>query len=59
MSVLDGTRTASSFEHQFRSITARAKELKQRSDDGETFTPVPPGNKRGVYLTTQMSSQRF
>ena len=47
MSALDGTRTASSFEHQFRTITARAKELKRRADDGEVFEPVAPGPKRG------------
>ncbi|KAF2831672.1 hypothetical protein CC86DRAFT_402182 [Ophiobolus disseminans] len=47
MSALDGSRTASSFEHQFRSITARAKELKARIDDGETFQPVAPAIKRG------------
>ena len=37
MSALDGTRTASSFEHQFRTITAKAKELKARAEKGETF----------------------
>ncbi|CAG5172075.1 uncharacterized protein ALTATR162_LOCUS7419 [Alternaria atra] len=47
MSALDGTRTASSFEHQFRTITAKAKELKARAENGETFQPVAPGNKRG------------
>lgn len=50
MSALDGTRTASSFEHQFRSITAKAKELKRRVDDGETFTPVAAATRRGVQL---------
>lgn len=48
MSALDGTRTASSFEHQFRSISAKAKELKQRVDKGEKFAPVSPTQKRGV-----------
>ncbi|KAH7379241.1 hypothetical protein DE146DRAFT_308827 [Phaeosphaeria sp. MPI-PUGE-AT-0046c] len=48
MSALDGTRTASSFEHQFRSITSKAKELKTRADNGEVFEPVQPGNKRGL-----------
>lgn len=47
MSALDGNRTASSFEHQFRSITSKAKELKKRVEDGEDFVPVPPTNKRG------------
>jgi hypothetical protein len=47
MSAFDGTRTASSFEHQFRSITARAKEIKKRVDDGGLFVPVPSDPKRG------------
>jgi hypothetical protein len=47
MSALDGTRTASSFEHQFRTITAKAKELKARAEQGEAFQPVAPSNKRG------------
>jgi hypothetical protein len=46
MSAVDGTRTASSFEHQFRAIIARAKELKKRVDDGETFSAVT-AHKRG------------
>jgi hypothetical protein len=47
MSALDGTRTASSFEHQFRTITTRAKDLKARVDAGEEFQPVQPVPKRG------------
>lgn len=47
MSALDGTRTASGFEHQFRSITAKAKELKTRVENGEKFEPVQPAKKRG------------
>lgn len=47
MSALDGTRTSSSFEHQFRPIIAKAKELKKRVQDGETFEPVT-AQKRGV-----------
>lgn len=46
MSALDGTRTASSFEHQFRSIVAKAKELKTQVGGGEVFKPVPPGSQR-------------
>ncbi|KAF1959202.1 hypothetical protein CC80DRAFT_545579 [Byssothecium circinans] len=52
MSALDGTRTASSFEHQFRSITAKAKDLKTRVDSGETFVPVAPSKKRGAIDNT-------
>lgn len=49
MSALDGTRTADSFQHQFRSIIAKAKELKKRVDDGEHFEPVVPPSRRGKY----------
>ncbi|OAL07142.1 hypothetical protein IQ06DRAFT_372185 [Phaeosphaeriaceae sp. SRC1lsM3a] len=48
MSALDGSRTASSFEHQFRSITSKAKELKTRVDNGEVFEPVLAISKRGT-----------
>ncbi|KAF1951266.1 hypothetical protein CC80DRAFT_553646 [Byssothecium circinans] len=48
MSALDGTRITSSFEHQFHSITAKAKYLKTRVDSGETFVPVAPAKKRGL-----------
>ena len=49
MSALDGKRTASSFEHQFRPITAKAKDLKARVDAGEAFVPVQPTKKRSGY----------
>ncbi|KAF2277537.1 uncharacterized protein EI97DRAFT_296884 [Westerdykella ornata] len=48
MSALDGTRTASSFQHQFRAILRRAKELKARLDGGEKFVPVTPSKKRAA-----------
>ncbi|KAJ4383015.1 hypothetical protein N0V86_002242 [Didymella sp. IMI 355093] len=47
MSALDGTHTANSFEHQFRPIVAKAKELKKRVEDGEAFAAVQPAQKRG------------
>ncbi|KAG9201601.1 hypothetical protein G6514_005608 [Epicoccum nigrum] len=50
MSAVDSTRTASSFEHQFRSVVARARELKKRVEDGETFSPVT-APKRGATTT--------
>ncbi|KAI8940427.1 hypothetical protein NX059_004115 [Plenodomus lindquistii] len=48
MSSINGERTASSFEHQFRHIIAKSKELKQRLQDGDEFPPVPPGKKGGA-----------
>lgn len=47
MSAIDGTRTASSFQHAFRAVLHKAKELKTLVDNGEVFTPVAPTNKRG------------
>lgn len=49
MSCLDGVKTASAFQHDFRSVLAKAKELKARIDKGETFEPVAPSTKRGTY----------
>ncbi|KAF7185187.1 hypothetical protein HII31_13462, partial [Pseudocercospora fuligena] len=46
MSALDGTRSANAFNHQFRKVKARAKELKQQADNGNGATPVK-GKARG------------
>ncbi|KXS97157.1 hypothetical protein AC578_3063 [Pseudocercospora eumusae] len=35
MSALDGHRSANAFNHQFRKVKARAKELKQRAGGGK------------------------
>lgn len=55
MSALDGTRTASSFEHQFRSIIAKAKDLKERVENGEKFAPVTAA-KRGRSASSMFGS---
>lgn len=49
MSAVDGVKTASAFQHDFRAVLAKAKELKARIDNGEVFKPVPPSTKRGTY----------
>lgn len=49
MSSLDGVKTASAFQHDFRAVLAKAKELKTRVDNGEIFEPVTPSTKRGRY----------
>jgi hypothetical protein len=51
MSALDGTKTASGFEHDFRSVIAKAKELKARVESGEEFEPVQPIKKRGMFFS--------
>jgi hypothetical protein len=53
MSALDGQKTASSFQHQFRSVLQKAKDLKERVDNGETFASVTPTpKKRGRFLSS-------
>jgi hypothetical protein len=49
MSSLDGVKTASAYQHDFRAVLAKAKELKTRVDNGEAFEPVTPSTKRGEY----------
>lgn len=46
MSHLDGVRTVDSYQHLFRSVVTKAKELRKRIDDGEAFEPVPSGSKK-------------
>ena len=41
MSALDGTRTASSFDHQFRKVKAKAKDIVAQDKTGEAVTPTP------------------
>jgi hypothetical protein len=54
MSALDGTRTASSFQHAFRAVLAKSKELKGRVENGEVFEPVPPASKRSRSLRSSV-----
>jgi hypothetical protein len=49
MSAMDGQKTASAFQHQFRSVLKLAKELKQRAEEGESFGAVAPAKKRSMY----------
>lgn len=47
MSSLDGKKSACAFQHDFRSVIAKAKELKARVEGGENFRAVPSSAKRG------------
>ncbi|KAF1932215.1 uncharacterized protein M421DRAFT_1869 [Didymella exigua CBS 183.55] len=58
MSSLDGVKTASEFQHDFRAVLARAKELKARVDNGEIFEPVAPATKRGGTTTPATPKKR-
>ncbi|GAM90937.1 hypothetical protein ANO11243_089840 [Dothideomycetidae sp. 11243] len=54
MSALDGTRTACAYQHQFRSVLKRAKELKAETEGGKKITPVegkPKGKGAGKTAT--------
>lgn len=70
MASLDGSRTASSFDHQFRKVKTRAKELlegKKGGNDGAAGTPTKngrvgsksatpaSGRKRGEFCREQVS----
>lgn len=46
MSAIDGTRTASSYEHKFRPVLKRAREIKAEKDKGAKLQPVPPQPKK-------------
>ena len=59
MAKLDGTRTTSSFEHKFRAVKARGKELATELSDGTAVQATPEsknktatstGKKRGSTL---------
>lgn len=49
MSAVDGVKTASGFQHDFRAILAKAKDLKDRVDNGEVFEQVQPTARRGKF----------
>ncbi|PNS18554.1 hypothetical protein CAC42_5093 [Sphaceloma murrayae] len=48
MSALDGTRTANSFQHGFRAVLRRARELKEEQDKGTELKAVVPKPKGRV-----------
>ncbi|KAF1829823.1 hypothetical protein BDW02DRAFT_573636 [Decorospora gaudefroyi] len=52
MSALDGTKTASGFQHDFRAVIAKSKELRARVEAGEEFESVPPAKKRSDSTPT-------
>ena len=53
MSAMDGNKTASAFQHDFRAVLSKAKDLKTRMDNGEAFEPVQPTAKRGKFASLQ------
>ncbi|CAO2656625.1 Nn.00g054280.m01.CDS01 [Neocucurbitaria sp. VM-36] len=57
MSSVDGTKTADSFQHSFREVMAKAKDLRKRMADGETFTPVQP-KKKGTGMASPATPRK-
>jgi hypothetical protein len=51
MAKLDGSRTTSSFEHKFRAVKARGKELATELNDG-TATPKTPKTANKTKTST-------
>ena len=56
MSALDGERTANAFQHQFRSVLQRAKELKEQADKGQKLQPAAPKARATAKSKTPMSA---
>jgi len=65
MSALDGKRTASAFQHEFRAVLKRARELKESLDEEGVPPPVTPkkartgsdANKKTPKSTTKKRSE--
>jgi len=72
MSACDGKRTACSFQHEFRAVLKRAREIKDKMGEAGALKPVAPmpkggrskkngsstsGKKRGQLPYSSMSSQ--
>jgi hypothetical protein len=55
MAKLDGERTASGFEHKFRAVKARGKELAGELADG---TPAPPKTPKSRMKTAATSTSK-
>ncbi|KAF2463036.1 uncharacterized protein BDR25DRAFT_320337 [Lindgomyces ingoldianus] len=63
ISAIDGVKTASAFQHDFRAILRNAKEYKARVDAGETFQAVQRTQKRSAAAvegnpTTQVTPKK-
>ncbi|KAF5844260.1 hypothetical protein GGP41_002837 [Bipolaris sorokiniana] len=58
MSSLDGKKSAYGFQHDFRSVIAKAKELRARVEGGEEFEPVASSAKRGPTTPVSTPSKR-
>lgn len=58
MAKLDGKRTASSFEHQFRKIKARAKELGGGNGDAKATATASPTTKAATPRKKSAGAQK-
>jgi len=58
MSALDGKRTASGFQHEFRAVLKRGKELKESTDKDGAPPPVTPKTTRVTKDKTSKTSAK-
>ena len=60
MAKLDGARTTSSFEHKFRAVKARGKELATELNDGAAVQETPKSaTKKAATSTGKKRSSTF
>lgn len=59
MAKLDGERTASGFEHKFRAVKARGKELGAELNDGVSTPKTPKSGKKTTTSTGKKRGSEF
>jgi hypothetical protein len=59
MAKLDGHRTTSSFEHKFRAVKARGKELATELSDGTSTSKTPKTAKKTATSTGKKRGSTF
>jgi hypothetical protein len=59
MAKLDGERTASGFEHKFRAVKARGKELATDLNDEISTPKVPKSTKKTTTSTGKKRSSKY
>lgn len=56
MAQIDGTRTQSGYEHMFRAVKARAREIKEQIDKGELGTQKDASTPKGPKTKTSKTA---
>lgn len=58
MAKIDGSKTASGYEHMFRAAKNRAKEINQQITKGEVDVGTPSGKAKGGSKSTPASGRK-